>query len=384
MNFYCNKERVNITFTCNKSLKKHQQFDLISNDKSHKGVFTIVKPKDSDNVSVNCWIDNEEGISTLIFTAKVLYIPNHTYRMVYMFDKVDKVIEYRSALSYSLYDKSLKSKESNVDVFYLYEDNTSLPNYNLTEDEFDDRFSDDSSKLIFYCKKYDSPKGIKKEIKYLKKNNLIKTVLDKDLGCYSKLCEACHVPGSAYEDCSHGRVSLDKTEYGSFTYKGKTYGKVPENQWHIQTYWNVTEYEKVRNKYKDCRDFNKTWPEFEDLWENQVDSENKKVYLWRDSSGNISSFTKRSSLVIGAYERVVTKGWVTTPKKDTIECPVCKRISELNSIRTLNSFQLVKAYLYYFKYLVKHPYVIKNKILKKLSLKFKDKTFGKWKNGSRA
>ena len=249
----------------------------------------------------------------------------------------------------------------------------------------------------------------------LQNNNLIGKIFWDDFDEYYDItCHSCkHPEDSCYEalSCpSYGSVKIEKEhvphkfeknfidkEY--FTYNNILYKKVPEKEKIFMTYWNEEEYEKIRHEYIDLderawtengilmkedyeatvKKVNEEWPSFNVAWKNS-----EKLYRLKNSVNKIYKSTEIKHFEKDVIEKVITKEWHTTRNPKLVLCPVCEELHDIaNAYNIYGNLRLIKLYLKNKVYLITHPYVIKNKICKNLSIKFPNKEFCGWKNGSR-
>ena len=312
-------------------------------------------------------------------------------------------IPYLKNVNYSIKYKDIRNLQ------YITKDFSADNSYDIsTKNKF--TFKSDNLEIT----KWLDPNFAKKKFKYLQKNNLIgKIFWDKIDNEYDITCHTCKYPT---DDCymalscpSIGFVELKKEHIAyniennllkeGFTYNKNLYKKTPSKEWTFLTYWNEKEYENIRHSYitlderawvedgkldnieysKSVKSANAEWPEFNSLWQNTdqlyrpIGSVSpKEIY----NSNDIKRFKNIK------FEKVLTKGWHCTQNPNLVPCPVCEDLYDIaRSYDIYGKFRSLLLRAKNMLYTLRNPYIIKNKICKSLSLKFKNKTFGHWKNG---
>jgi hypothetical protein len=117
----------------------------------------------------------------------------------------------------------------------------------------------------------------------------------------------------------------------SFSYKGFLYRRVPFEYQRIKTFYNEAQYKKyVLDSGREEKNFYEIWDDlFKESSKEIIGKPNMPCAGWRDSVGNICYFSGIPS--IGAYEKVFSFGYMTTPAKGLEECPCCKDIHDIYS-----------------------------------------------------
>lgn len=317
----------------------------------------VVKLADKDTVQCNAWKND-----FLIYSVKLPYIKNHTYKLSYRFSKEEG-------------EPIMISTRTTGEWF-----NTS----SKVEKEYG------SLKI----KKEMDPVQARKLYRNLRKYKYIgKVFWDHIDGYWDVCCYACRHPDSKISESlscpSTGRVY--KTDHPSHTprylkndissdhfwYEYQSYNKIPASKQSLVTYYNKQEYEKVIKKYEptDAVYLNNTqyndwvaglsagqvwqrlgawpkveYPKFEDLWKEccsilQVD------YLYFDKKFNRYASIIDEGRAEEDYEKVISLEWLrynnTYPPFDKFWDEINLTQSEIDSNGNVRggAYRLLKTYL---------------------------------------
>ncbi len=134
-----------------------------------------------------------------------------------------------------------------------------------------------------------------------------------------------------------GRKNHFLKEKPVFKYNDKLYKRIDWRDWHVKEFYNRNEYEEFRQYYKNDSNFEEEYPDFDIIWEKYykdssqeaVDKANMPAAGWRDPTRKVTYFSK--SPIIGSYERVFSKGYMSEPAPGTVDCPCCNLLHRVYS-----------------------------------------------------
>ena len=160
------------------------------------------------------------------------------------------------------------------------------------------------------------------------------------------------------ENLFDNRIGLKNKEHYSdakplFYFNNKYYKRIDSSDWFVKRFYNMNEWDELRKRYEGNSDYNTEWADFEDMWkqyskyssQKYIDTINIPAEGWRDASRKVYHFS--SAPVIGTYERVISKGFMTEPRPGTVMCPCCKLIHRVYSETSayLAWYQKINRYL---------------------------------------
>lgn len=437
---YVTESYLNFSIECSREFNKLQTYS--GNSDNRRVVINVVRPKDNRScILINCWVSNApDKPLTLVFTQKAGYTYKQRYYITYYFDKTEEVIrcenvglcphkEVDGGISNDAYlqteniyhiDGYFSPKAAKKELRFLLKNN-------LIGKQHWDKDGNWGDICCLACHTKGSPYMPLSTPMY-GKVFLKGSLWEKTLG---KL---------GYKDA----YNLED----EFSYGGLIYKKIPSNEWWETTYYNEKEWEAYKELYEPVKVDWVTAAEYEETVKafkhiqfkpgdySFEDDWKKSGSYWRDPAGNISNFGGKNP-VIGSYERVYspqiaeynekyasfkdmckkettayrrisdgviiknldtaetkskkvyekvfTLGYMNTPKRGSVDCPVCKAMHEISRSCNIYGFwrgRIIYPARFFFNF-YKNPNVIKNKTAKVLSTVFKDKVFYGWKNGER-